>query len=144
MMKRLVIDSSVIVKWLHIENEENIKEADAILREASNGKSLLLVPELAKYEVLNALLHKELDTPALLACTHAFFTLPLQYYSLSESTAKRSMEMAHEHGITYYDAVFVALAQEESATLVTANPKHQRVQKMTRVIALKEYFSREK
>ena len=36
------------------------------------------------------------------------------------------MTIARESQMTYYDAVFIALAQKLNAPLVTANPKHHK------------------
>ena len=50
-MKTLIVDSSVIVKWLNQTKEQNLEQADKILSEAREGKIQLIAPELAKYEV---------------------------------------------------------------------------------------------
>lgn len=56
MTSKLVIDSSVIVKWLNTTDEGNLEKADKILADALQRKVELLAPELAKYEVGNVLL----------------------------------------------------------------------------------------
>mgnify|MGYP001593042632 FL=1 len=40
---------------------------------------------------------------------------------------------------TYYDASFAALAKQERAVLVTANPKHQIKAAGLKVVALEDY-----
>jgi len=54
----LVIDSSVAIKWLHQENEDDIDLVDRIMRKAQINSIDLVMPELSKYEISNALLSK--------------------------------------------------------------------------------------
>lgn len=58
-MKKLIVDSSVIIKWLHKEDEKYLGQAAKILEDVKNGTITLLAPELAKYEVGNALLFNQ-------------------------------------------------------------------------------------
>lgn len=50
-----------------------------------------------------------------------------------------ALEIATEMKITYYDAVFVALAEKLGATLVTASPKHHVKNRRVRVVPLDSY-----
>lgn len=52
----LVVDSSIIIKWLSADNEKYLDVADKILKDAQNEDVMLIAPELAKYEVGNVLL----------------------------------------------------------------------------------------
>ena len=58
-MNKLVVDSSVIVKWLNATDEQNLEEADQILADAIKDNVELIAPELAKYEIGNVLLLKK-------------------------------------------------------------------------------------
>lgn len=140
MVRRLVLDSSVIIKWLNTVNESHIKNADKILSEALGGSVELLAPELAKYEIGNVLLHskkltvKEVQTPLV-----AFYAYPINFVSQSEELANETYIMAQVGKITYYDASFMALAKHENAILVTDNPKHQGKTTEIKVISLADY-----
>lgn len=139
-MKLIIVDSSVIVKWLHKEDELYLKQADKIINEAQNKAATLLAPELAKYEVGNALLFsKKLSLKDANTILSSFYLLPIQFIFMSKDLANETYKIALESGITYYDASFVALAKRENATLVTDNPKHQAKQLRIKVISLKEY-----
>lgn len=135
----IVVDSSVIVKWLNQDNEQYIKNADTLLGDWESGKITVIAPELAKYEVVNALLYKQLAEPALKAAISAFYSLPIVYVAQSQEASKEAGVMAKQKKITFYDATFLQLARERSAQLVTANPKHQKSAKSVRVIALSDY-----
>lgn len=139
-MQILVIDSSVIVKWLHREDEQFIDQADLILEEARQNYVELIAPELAKYEVGNALFVKKKLNPEQAEIVLAeFYNLPLSFISESEKQATETFKLAFDLKITYYDASFLSLAKQYGATLVTDNIKHQGKTKEIRIISLKNY-----
>ena len=88
MLSNLVVDSSVIVKWLNQENEEQLEQAETVLKDATSGKVELFAPELAKYEVVNALI-----VGKKLAVWQIKEALSL-YYSFSISFVVDSLELA--------------------------------------------------
>src|SRR3989338_6636587 len=53
--KRIVVDSSVIVKWLSSQDEKFIPQANKILQDAKEEKIEIYTTELANYEVGNTL-----------------------------------------------------------------------------------------
>ncbi len=55
MNSKIVVDTSVIVKWLNKTNERNIESEDQIMESALKGEVELLAPELDKYELGNVL-----------------------------------------------------------------------------------------
>ena len=135
----LVIDSSVIVKWLNSQDELYLRQADQLLSHCQGGKVELNAPELAKYEVGNALLHKGLSLPQLKASLITLYSLPINFISSNAGQAQTTAVLAYEGQITYYDAAFVDLAQYLSATLITDNPKHQDKFSKIKIIPLKNY-----
>ena len=139
-MKPLVIDSSVAVKWVNKQDENYTAQADKILKNVENGKAYLLMPELAKYEVANALLHKEMSISHTLGSVATYYSIPIQFIPQEQQQAQIAMQIAYDNKVTFYDASFMALAKEQNAVLVTDNPKHQqkKVEGLT-VISLKDY-----
>lgn len=137
--KAVVVDSSVIVKWFNQRDEQDIKNADKLLRDWESGKITVVAPELAKYEVANALLYKDLSKPAFGASLAAFYALPISYIVQTETSAKEAGVIAREEHITFYDATFMQTAQSLGAVLVTAKPKHQKSTKSVRVVPLSDY-----
>lgn len=143
-MKKLVIDSSVIIKWIHKEDERCLDQAAKILEDVKNGIVTLLAPELAKYEVGNALLlGKKLSTDQAKIPLAAFYLLPIQFAVQSEQSASQTYKIAQEAKITYYDASFMALAYQENAILITDNPKHQGKDKEIKIIPLSRYGAKD-
>lgn len=136
----LVVDSSVVVKWLHTKNEKYLNQANQIMADAQSGTVILLAPELVKYEVGNALLlSKRLSPENSRIILKTLYSLQIQFVPDSEELAIETYRIAQNLGITYYDASFVALAKREKAALVTDNPKHQGKHLDVQVIPLKEY-----
>lgn len=137
--RKIVIDSSVIVKWLLSQNEDHIKQAQKLLDEIRQGKVVCFAPELVKYEIGNAILNK--NVPAIISdlAIDTFYRLPVNFIAETNEFAYSSFQIAAEYKITYYDASFISLAQQENAILVTDNIKHQGKASNIKVISLKDY-----
>jgi len=137
----LVIDSSVAVKWLNQKNEQYIKQADKILFDVQNNKITLIMPELSKYEIGNAILNKELNISETATLFDTFYSLPINFVNQDIESAQDSLKIAKGNKITFYDASFIALANKIQACLVTDNPKHQMVKKgkTPKIVLLKNY-----
>ncbi len=134
-----IVDSSVIVKWISSEGEALLKQSDLLLKRSQQQSFSLLAPELAKYEVGNAILRKTFLLPQKISCLENFATLPIHYVPLSSKNAIQTLEIAQYYKITFYDAVFIVLAIQSSCPLITDNPKHQKKVKEVKVIPLKDY-----
>lgn len=139
-MNILVIDTSVLVKWLNQDNELYLDKADKILDDVRNKKAELIAPELAKYEIGNVLLFSKKLAPdeAKIPLT-TLYSLPITFIIDSQEIAEKTYSIAKELQITYYDASFLAIAKRYNATLITDNIKHQGKSPDHRVIALKDY-----
>lgn len=135
----IVVDSSVIVKWISKELEENLVESQKLLEDIISYGTKLYTPSLALYEVGNVLLHKSLPMPEQIVRLHSLYSLPLQYISPSLQQEISTLEVASRHKITFYDSAFLTLAHSLNCPLVTANPKHQQKFKEVKVIPLKSY-----
>lgn len=136
----MVVDSSVIVKWLNSEGEENITQADKILSDCQKGKIEILTSELAKYEVGNALLYKGMDIAYTRSSLATLSHIPINYKKTSFSDMDDITEIAKTNDITFYDAVFIHLAKKHNGILISANPKHHKVgNKVVIIIDLVNY-----
>ncbi|MDP3974057.1 MAG: type II toxin-antitoxin system VapC family toxin [Candidatus Daviesbacteria bacterium] len=136
----LVIDSSVIVKWVNTYKEEGVDQANKILEDAKAEKVELFTSEVAKYEVGNALLVKKgLDlTPAYISLG-TVYNLPLNFVPETLPLAESTYKIGQELKITYYDASFLSVAEQLGAVLVTDNVKHHGKSTKVKVIPLKDY-----
>lgn len=140
MSLRIVVDSSIIVKWLNTTNEKDLEGANKLLADALEGKIELLAPELAKYEVGNVLLvKKKLSKKDVKIPLNTLFAFPIQFIPESEESASETYNLAFDLELTYYDASFISLAKQYDAILVTENIKHQGRSKDIKVISLQDY-----
>ncbi len=137
--RKIVLDSSVIVKFLFAMGEDNLSQADTLLADVENEEVLLVAPVLTKYEVGNVVRFRKISEVEKLASWDNFEQLPIKYIDLDFSEGRRAQSIAETLNITFYDAVFVELAERLKAVLVTANPKHQKKFGGVKVIALKDY-----
>ncbi len=137
---KVVVDTSVIIKWLSSDKEELLDSANKLLEDALEEKIELLAPELSKYEVGNVLLFsKKLSSQQGSEVLRQFYTLPINFIPESEELASDAYKLAFELGITYYDASFISLAKQNDAILVTDNIKHQGRSVDITVRSLKDY-----
>jgi predicted nucleic acid-binding protein len=121
----VVPDASVILKWvLDAEDEPGHAAASRLLKRWQQGELSLVVPPLWLYEVGNVLcLKRPADASEALAtlCDLGFGEVPL-----TRELIQRTVVLAQGHGLTFYDASYLAVAEESKAVLVTADGKFYR------------------
>ncbi len=122
-MRLLIPDASVILKWvLPPEHEPGVQDAVAILERFVAGEIELVVPSLWYYEVGN--------TVARLVPNDAGEYLDqLRHLGMAEVGAASAIELralafVRRFGVTFYDAVYHAVAAELDGTLVTADRRY--------------------
>ncbi len=106
-VKTLVVDSSVILKWIISHKEDWLDKADLLLRHFNAGKVRLVTIVLAKYEVANAIRFKSYSDLEKIDFINHFFEIPLKFYQISYSQAAEAMVLANDCQITFYDAAFI-------------------------------------
>lgn len=124
MSRSLVIDASVALKW--VVTEPGSDEAAALLDGMATGGVALLAPEHLIGEVANGL-RKRVAQNVLTAedaceALNAISQLGLTFVS---GTGRwfRCLPAALEWGLTAYDALYVLLARDFDAKLVTADER---------------------
>jgi len=101
----MVIDASVILKWFIQENDSDraaeIKTAHTI------GTSCIAIPDLALYEVGNALRYKpEFSNHEVRLCLAEIYDLAIDIISPNIDMLASVSEISRRYDITFYDAVF--------------------------------------
>ena len=118
----LVVDTSVIVKWFHAENEAEVGESRAILAAHRDEILTAHILDLNIYEFGNVLLralHWSADDTAdqiddlLVICGPPLAPAP--------QWRRDAATLAHQHKLTFYDALFVAAARALGAPLVSTD-----------------------
>src|SRR6266446_4989082 len=103
-MITLILDTSVIIKFLNHDNERDVDKAHALFENIKNGKVRVIAPELTKYEIGNVLVKKQLSSPMVNLALETVYSLPITFVTESEELAKETYLQAYNNRITYYDA----------------------------------------
>jgi predicted nucleic acid-binding protein len=127
-IERLVVDTSVAVKWFF--DEPLSEHALGILEVCQSGAASLLAPDLIYLEFGNAVrkrvLRDELAPEDGASIVAAFTRLVFETVFESRSLLPASYRLALQHGCTVYDAVFLAVASQLGADCVTADERFYR------------------
>ncbi len=122
MAAKIVVDSSVLIKWFKSRNEDLLGEARALLDEIERHPLEVHVPALLLYEVGNILLLKTQLGPAALDDALARLeALPFSVAPPATPLLKRAARLGRELDLTFYDASFLALAVELDCPFITAD-----------------------
>lgn len=121
-MKPSVVDTSAAYKWLCAQDEDNAREAGAMLERHLLGELVLVAPELLHVELASAVRHSPFIDEEL----GADIVRELDGYriELVPATGERlaeALRLSYRHGISIYDALFLQLAEELDCPLVTVD-----------------------
>lgn len=112
-----VIDASTFAKWFI--NEPGGRD---VRKRFIDGGLRLHAPDHIMFETCNVI-WKRREIPEEKAKTLAALVLQcgLECHQLTDELAALSMEIAREQSITFYDAMYLALARQISAALITSD-----------------------
>jgi len=115
-----VLDASVVLGWLL---REPLPEAlERLLDDHVTGLAPAVAPELLRYEVGNVLARGAgLEAAAARSAHERFLALEVQTFALGDDEYREALDLALAHGITVYDASYVALARALGARFATAD-----------------------
>lgn len=121
-MTHLLVDTSVLIKWFHSEGESELA-ASRVLRDAHvSGEVDAHVLDLATYEVGNVLARALRWEPTAVADQledlHAIVGPPLV---MAGDWLRYAAALAHDHGLSFYDASWAATAHKLNMALVSAD-----------------------
>lgn len=135
MAAKIVVDTSVLIKWIKTKDEELVNEARRLLADIERRPLEVHVPALLLYEVGNILLLKtDLDAAGLNEALSNLEALPFTVAPPATPLLKRAARLGKELGLTFYDASFLALAVELNCPLITADrPFFERTRSFPRV-----------
>jgi len=117
--KTKVIDASIIVKWF--SEEIGSKEALNLKDDHINRKTLLIVPELAFFEVINAPRYKKQIEDKLSKVNKDLWGLQLYIEKINPFLLEKSIELALKYNLSIYDAIYLALSNLYNSPLITAD-----------------------
>lgn len=120
MNDRMVVDVSVVLTWvIHDEQDELANEVARLYRTTD-----FVVPFLFRWEIANALAlslrRKRCRRDDVTAYLEYLSGMPFQYDEMSTEKAwSDTLDLAHENGLTVYDAAYLELARRELIPLAT-------------------------
>jgi predicted nucleic acid-binding protein len=116
----VVSDANVVLKWFHVEGEEEVSSARALLDAHKERAVALSVLDLTVYEVGNALLRGRAGASAEQAATVVEALAEIcPAIRPNRKEMREAGQLAERHNLTLYDAAYAAVAQSRSAELVT-------------------------
>jgi predicted nucleic acid-binding protein len=118
-----VIDTSALAR-LFVPDGPVPPDAETAFNRASIGADQILAPQLLLVEVANVLLRKqrrgELSSSELREMLQAVMSLPIRFFEHGPLLLP-ACTLAETHGLTAYDALYLALAEQHGAHLVTSD-----------------------
>jgi predicted nucleic acid-binding protein len=121
---RLLVDTSVLIKWFHADGEGEVPQARALRTAHVNGQLDAHVLDLAYYELGNVLIRglgwTAEDVADQLDDVTSILGPPLV---MTAPWLRQAAEFAHTHTLTFYDAAWAAAAQGLAIPLVSADRK---------------------
>ena len=117
-----VVDASVGVKWFVREREADREVALALRQRHIEGATCMIVPELFLLEVPNAIKTGRKSTEEELAeVLTTLADLDVQVEQHTQRVLRKTNAVAWAYNLTWYDAVYVALAETMGFPCVTAD-----------------------
>jgi predicted nucleic acid-binding protein len=130
--KKLVIDASIGIKWFKFENENNLKSALVLREKILNNEITVFIPDLFLYEILNTLLlNTSFTADELNEALNTIYLMELQIINSDKDLLKRALSISYNYKVTYYDSLYISLAEVSNALLVTEDKK---------ILSLREKF----
>ena len=123
-----VVDTSIVFKWFEAEDENGLEAARALMDAHTESRLLLTAPSLLPHELANALLSRGVDPSRVLRAMHTLRELHLAVIEPNEDVVQAAIEIHASERITYYDAIFAALAADLDVPLVTADRRQARTE----------------
>lgn len=114
-----ILDASVMVKWF--AEEEQSEKAVALRDKHLREEVQIAVSEITFIEVLNALRYKKKDKEELKKVNADMWNLQLKILQTNSACLDKTAELALEHNLTLYDALYLALAEIHNLVLITTD-----------------------
>jgi len=131
-LKRIVIDTSVVLKWF-LSDEKFSQSALALLDKYVSFELEIVAPSLLEYEVLNGLhiarKRGRVEQDKMIMGIEGFLGLEIEKKNIS-SFYPRIMHFSETYNLTVYDTSYLGVAEEEGIELITADKNlYNRVKK---------------
>jgi predicted nucleic acid-binding protein len=135
----IVPDASVILKWAFDTPDESYKDkAVSFLNAWIDGKCEIALPKLWSYEVGNVLMMKMPEHAQ--EVMEIFLGYDFMEYDMSLELCKETFRLMQRYSVTFYDAVYHAVAFLQKGKLLTADESYcKKVRDMKNVMNLRDW-----
>lgn len=116
----VVIDTSVAFKWFDVA-EGGVEGALSLARQHQRDEIALVAPAHLPLEILNVLVRRRAEPADIEMAARFISEVDLLIAPVNESLLVDAARIAAAERLTLYDAVFIALAAQLDAELVTAD-----------------------
>ena len=131
-MLRIVIDSSVVLKWIPGEDEELVSEARQVYKLMTGDKLEIFAPTFLLIEVLNILIKKRKANYILVKKDIDRLSQgKIKFIELVVADLQQIEEIVYKYGLTAYDAIYLNLARIKGCKLLTTDKELLKVRKLT-------------
>lgn len=121
-MHKIVIDASIILKWVPGKNEERVEEARKIYTLMMDDKLEIWAPDFILLEVLNILANKRKTNKKIIKrIIEDFAHGKINFYNIDRTQIIQLEEIVYKYKLTAYDAQYLFLAQKEKCKLLTVD-----------------------
>jgi len=120
----IVLDASVVYKWIVNEDEVSTKKARAIRQRYLSGKETISAPDILLYEIGNIFGFKTKLSPIdITRAWNNFLLLEIPVVAATPAYMSQWLKCAQKYQISIYDAAYVSLAQKRKCVFITADTK---------------------
>ena len=139
MILKIVIDASVVLKWIPGKNEEKVFQA-RMLNERMLGERIeVIAPSFLLFEVLNVLVRKR-KTPhrVVQSIIDRLQQSNIRFYDAQMKVVSETEKIVFKYKVTAYDALYLALAKKKNCKLVTYDSELLKIKSLT--ISVEDYL----
>jgi predicted nucleic acid-binding protein len=123
--EKIILDTSVIIKWFFEEDEKDVKNANLILNKYYNSEIRIIAPEIALFEISNVIKNriKNLEDKNMGAeIIDKIFNLGIIFY-VTKEILKNAFNIAIDINESVYDCIFIAVAEHFKSKFITDDKK---------------------
>jgi predicted nucleic acid-binding protein len=115
----VICDASVCLKWFHEEGEEGVEASRQLLARRDAGQIELAALDLTAYEIGNALVRGRTLPPDVVAVVLEALAEVVPLVKPTQEELGLAARLALQHGLTFYDSTYAAVASIRGGRLVT-------------------------
>lgn len=116
----IVLDASVVIKWFKDEDEKYVDSALSMQDRKRSGDIEIIVPDLLFLEVLNTFLTKKGFTGEdITAIKESLVKMNMEVIYPGSKLLGETINIAVKNSLTFYDALYIAVADASKAVLYT-------------------------